>query len=651
MSPVSLAEAAQRHPLPEPWTPQAGRGWRRALSEEVEASLLELWGRATAAVGLQDDDAAASAPSLPGVALACVGSLARREAGPASDLDLVLLHDPRASHLDAAAVASLAEHLWYPLWDAGIQLDHSVRTIDECRTVASKDLAAALGLLDLRHLAGDESLTSACAPALLTDWRRATRHRLGELADESRRRAESAGDLAGLLEPDLKEAHGGLRDAVLVRALAASSLADRPHGAFDAAVDTLLGVRDALALTTGRATNRLVLASQDEVAVRLGLGSGPDDDERPGDRLLALVYEAAREVGAALDATMRSALRAARPARRPLTIVRFGRRSAPVLARLDDGVAVLDGEVVIAEGARPSQDAALPLRLALAAARSHQPIAAPTRAGLGRCPAPVAPWSSAPVGRADGAARPSAVGSGSLGGSGGEPGEAGTDASSALDLFIDLLSTGRALPRVWEDLDLAGLPSRWLPGWERIRNRPQHNPVHLWTVDRHAVRTAAVMADLLEDPEMPGRMRDARLVPPGRGSRDPERRVLLLAALLHDLGKVPGAPGTDHAVTGAALLGPVLDTLGVPEEERTGIEVLVRHHLLLSEAAGQAPGAFEAVRDVRAALGEGPVALWRLSALRLLTEADARAAGPRAWSGWRAELIDRSTSALAAALR
>ncbi|MDO4243146.1 MAG: hypothetical protein Q4C85_05195 [Actinomyces sp.] len=325
-SPLSPRGAADRHPRPRPWTPQSGRGWRQALSADLEASLRGLWARALSEVGLLDDGAPGPAV-VPGLALAAVGSLARREAGPASDLDLVLLHDRAdtpARRLDPATVAALAENLWYPLWDAGVVLDHSVRTIEEVRGVAGSDLPAAVGVLDLRHIAGDASLTGRCASVLLADWRRATRKRLPELAQDAADRALRAGDLATLLEPDLKEAHGGLRDAVIVRALAASGLADRPHGGFDRAVDSVLDVRDALALATGRPTNRLLAAAQDEVAVPLGVvddgGGGP---EEPRDALLRGLYVAGREIASALEGTMRSALRAARPARRPLTLVRF----------------------------------------------------------------------------------------------------------------------------------------------------------------------------------------------------------------------------------------------------------------------------------------------------------------------------------------
>ncbi len=142
-----------------------GRGRRAALAELVENALAATWAEALPGTGLQGRRG--EGPDADGVALAAVGSVARRDAGPASDLDLVLLHDGRRGE----RVTVLADRLWYPLWDAGLRLDHSVRTPAQCRDVAGGDLAAAVGLLDLRPLAGDAGLVVRTRAALLTDWR------------------------------------------------------------------------------------------------------------------------------------------------------------------------------------------------------------------------------------------------------------------------------------------------------------------------------------------------------------------------------------------------------------------------------------------------------------------------------------------------
>ena len=167
--------------------------------------------RAAAAIGLTDR-----------AALVAVGALGRRELAPYSDLDLVLLHDGRKD------VDRLAEELWYPLWNSGIGLDHSVRTPGQAVQVAATDLRAAFGLLEARHLAGDPELSEKVKSAVRQAWRAGIRGRFDEIADGAHDRWRKSGDVAHRVEPDLKSGHGGLRDVQLIDALAAAQLVDRP---------------------------------------------------------------------------------------------------------------------------------------------------------------------------------------------------------------------------------------------------------------------------------------------------------------------------------------------------------------------------------------------------------------------------------------
>ncbi|MHB1065301.1 MAG: [protein-PII] uridylyltransferase family protein, partial [Georgenia sp.] len=246
-----LGRARFALPAPGPGAPGAGHAYRRALADLTDAALVELWAHAGATTGLDLGR---------GVALTAVGSLGRRDGGPAADLDLLLVHD--GGTFDPHQLAALADALWYPVWDSRLELDHAVRSLGECRTIASADVPAAVGLLHVRAVAGDAGLAQAASQAVLADWRSASRRRLEDLLASITERAERAGELAYLIEPDLKEARGGLRDVVVVRALTATWLTDRPHGEFDRAAAHLLDVRDALARTAGRATNRLLLAKQ-----------------------------------------------------------------------------------------------------------------------------------------------------------------------------------------------------------------------------------------------------------------------------------------------------------------------------------------------------------------------------------------------------
>lgn len=412
-----------------------------------------------------------------GVSLVAVGGYGRGELSPRSDLDLLLLHDGG----DDKAVAALADRLWYPVWDLGLALDHSVRTPAEARKTAGEDLKVQLGLLDARHLAGDLGLTASLRTTVLADWRNQAPKRLPELRDLCAERAERQGELQFLLEPDLKEARGGLRDATALRAVAASWLADAPRGGLADARRRLLDVRDALHLATGRATDRLALQEQDQVAAELGL--------LDADALLRQVYEAARVISYAGDVTWREVGRVlrARSVRPRLRALLGGGKPVPERSPLAEGVVEQDGEVVLARTARPERDPVLPLRAAAAAAQAGLPLSRHAVRHLAATAGPLpAPWPA-----------------------------------EAREQLVTLLGSGRPTVQVWEALEAEGLVTRLLPDWERVRCRPQRNAVHVWTVDRHLIETAVRAAGFARRVHRPD--------------------LLLVAALLHDIGK--GWPG------------------------------------------------------------------------------------------------------------
>ncbi|MFI2074675.1 [protein-PII] uridylyltransferase [Streptomyces triculaminicus] len=520
-----------------------------------------------------------------GVALVAVGGYGRGELSPRSDLDVLLLHDGTAG---ATGIAAVADRVWYPVWDMGLALDHSVRTPAEARRTAAGDLKVHLGLLDARHLAGDPELTARLRTTAYEDWRAQAPARLPELRELCEERARRQGELRFLLEPDLKEARGGLRDATALRAVAASWLADAPREGLEAARTLLLDTRDALHLATGRATDRLALQEQDQVAAALGL---PD-----ADALLRGVYEAAHTVAYAGEVTWREVgrvlkSRSGRPRLRRILGGRGGRGGfvEPERVPLAEGVVEQDGEVVLARTARPDRDPVLPLRAAAAAAQAGLPL---SRHAVRRMtvagPLPV-PWPA-----------------------------------EAREQLVTLLGAGEPTVAVWEALEAEGIVSRLLPEWEHVRCRPQRNPVHRWTVDRHLVETAVQASALTRRVGRPD--------------------LLLVAALLHDMGK--GYPG-DHSEAGAALVPEIAARLGFDAEDTAVLTTLVRHHLLLAETATRRdlddPATVRTVTDAVSRTGT-------LELLHALTEADARATGPAAWSDWRATLVADLVRRAAAAL-
>lgn len=498
----------------------------------------------------------------PGIALVAVGGLGRREVAAGSDLDLLLVHAGRTD------VAAVADALWYPLWDSGIGIDHAVRTVPEAVAVARGDLKAALGLVDARHVAGDATLTAELVAATRSAWRSGAAARLPELHDAGLERARTWGEVAFLLEPDLKQARGGLRDVHALQALAVAQVADSPSAAVLAAHGLLLDVRGELHRLTSRvgrrAVDRLLLQEQDAVADALGVDGA--------DALMAAVSAAARTIAYASDTTWRRA-RPLRSRRRLL-----GRRQAAVRRPLADDVVEQDGEVVLAKGVRPEADPLLPLRVAAAAARAGLPIAPATLEVLETCPPLPSPWP-----------RP------------------------ALDSLVALLATGPSAVPVFEALDQAGLLVALLPEWEHVRSRPQRNAVHRFTVDRHLVEAAAAAAALTRRVARPD--------------------LLLLGALLHDIGK--GLPG-DHTDVGVELVAGIGPRLGLSAADTAVLVAMVRHHLLLPEVATRRDLADPATADaVARAVGSREV----LELLHALTEADAAATGPAAWSAWKAGLV------------
>jgi len=544
--------------------PGAGEARRAAMAALSRTWIREVWSAATFGA------------SSPGVALASVGSLARGDAGPLSDFDLVLLHDGRS--LSGKEVTALADRVWYPIWDCGAKLDHSVRTVGQCRTVAAADLSAAVALLDLELVAGDEQVVAAARSTVAHDWRANARRRLPQLVESLEERHHRHGDLAQTIEPDLKEARGGLRDMSVLRALTAAWLADRPHGQVDTAYRTLLDTRDALHVVTGRGRDRLGLEDHDAVAALLG---HPD-----ADAMVAVVGTAARTVSYAIDGTVRRAAQSQRA-----RTLRVGPRR-PVLKPLGFGLFEHDGEVVLGAHLDSSRDPLLVLRAAVAAARRGLPLAPATLANLAaHSPAIATPWS--PLARS---------------------------------LLVDLLAAGPGLIPVWEGLDLAGLVDDWFPEWAAVRSRPQRNAVHRHTVDRHLIETVVHATGLLRDVERPD--------------------LLLLAALMHDIGKIAGSH--DHSMVGAPLAATAVRRLGLDESDVEVVELLTREHLTLIDLATRRdPTDGQTISAVSLAVGGRRDVL---ELLRALTEADACAVGAAAWTNWRAKLLQQLTDGARAAL-
>ena len=512
-----------------------------AALRQAWLELHESWLSAKAAeIGITDGS---------GFAVVGVGGLGRRELLPYSDLDLVLLHDNKP----AAVLQGVADRLWYPLWDANVRVDHSVRTVPGALGVADSDMIAALGMLDARHIAGDAALSENLITGARLQWRKAIRSRMGELIDMTLTRWRRHLRVAQRAEPDLKSGHGGLRDVQLLDALGIAQLIDRhgmanpdaPGGSLDSAYLTLLDVRTELHRVSGRGRDTLLAQFADDISASLHFGDRFDLARRVSSAARTIAYHTETGLRTAENALPRRGIAALvrRPKRRPL----------------DEGVIETAGEIGLARDAHPDTDPGLLLRVAAASANTGVPIGAGTLSRLAACdPEMPTPWPR-----------------------------------ESLDDFLVLLSAGPTAVATIEALDRVGLWGRLLPEWDAVRDLPPRDVAHVWTVDRHLVETAVNAAPL--------------------ATRVARPDLLALGALLHDIGK---GRGGDHSVVGEEVARRICARIGVSPADTEVLATVVRHHLLLPVVATQNdlrdP---ETIRGVSKALGGDPLALDVLRAL------------------------------------
>ena len=410
---------------------------RRERSNESDRFLLSLFNDALGKTG----------KSAKGLAIAAVGGYGRGELSPGSDLDIVILHQGQFSQ---GALSDFVNELLYPLWD-NKSVDHSVRTRTETRDAAESDLKVALGLLDIRLVAGDADLVASVQSESLDSWRKQARSRLPELRKSLELRHERAGELAYLLEPDVKEARGGLRDINALRAISLSGATNVPLERISWAESKLNDVRETLHQTSGRNKDRLLFQEQDAVARELGYIDA--------DALMSDVAQAARSVDYLLEFTWHQLEQRAKDG--------FGRflrkpRTDVVAKNLN----VSQKEVVINPQTDLHSDPMLGLRAAATAAQLGLPISLESYSllstalneGKGLLPNP---WPR-----------------------------------EAREHLISLIGAGESMVPIFEALDQEEIIFHWIPEWRALRSLPQRNALHRHTVDRHMVETAVHAASL-----------------------------------------------------------------------------------------------------------------------------------------------------------
>jgi [protein-PII] uridylyltransferase len=382
------------------------------------------------------------------VAIAAVGSFGRGELAPGSDLDIVFVHSGKIAESTLIEKVNL---ILYPLWDSGLKIDHSVRTYSQTRDIIDSDLKVAMGLLDIRLICGNPDLILDIQNLALSQWRDQSKKYLQLLEISLNERHERSGELAYLLEPDLKESRGGLRDITALRAINISGAAQLPMERISRADSQLSTIREALHKVSGRDKDRLLFSEQDKVAAELGY--------KDADVMMSDVAQAARSVDYLMQlAQHRIHIKGRDGLGRIIKRVRS--------TVVGQGISVSNREVVIDSTYDLDADPVVGLRAAATAAQlgirlsfeSLQHYAGELKKGRG---ALSNPWPR-----------------------------------EAREHLISLIGAGPAMVEIFEALDQEEVIFQWIPEWSHVRSLPQRNALHRHTVDRHMVETAVAAAAL-----------------------------------------------------------------------------------------------------------------------------------------------------------
>ncbi|MBK8253397.1 MAG: [protein-PII] uridylyltransferase [Polyangiaceae bacterium] len=534
-----------------------------------------------------------------GVLFAAVGSYGRGALALKSDIDVRLI----ASRPERAT--AVADALLYPLWDMGISVGHQVAAIDELLETARTDLPTATSLLDLRPIAGSveafDEIRRRCSSGLFAHSE--TPRFAERLTAEVTHRHERFGGSVYLLEPDVKNGAGGLRDFdVVYWALKArfgfgdlrelvrrvGIVVQREAEQIEAATEAHWCVRNILHARAGRRADRLTFDEQEAVAALLGYGSGPESIER----MMSDYYRNARTISRALDMILS-------------LVTPVLHRKKPREEDLGRGVMLFDEHVAMRDKELLRSDPALALRLVAAAVDRGVPLLPHTRDAIaGACTESA--WCA----------------------------DLRADAEAAA-LFVSLVATPketklRAGSVVRELYDL-GLLLAMIPEFSPVVGRTHHDMYHVYTVDVHSVAAVARLGALTR-----GELAQEHPLACRLAVEVTRPAMLFFATLLHDVGKAIG--GTDHANRGADMAKPILERLRLAPEDVAEACHLIRKHLVMYHVATR--------RDVDDPLTveefsrEVSASRETLRDLYLLTVADLSTTSPTSMTSWKARMLD-----------
>jgi [protein-PII] uridylyltransferase len=529
-----------------------------------------------------------------------VGGYGRGEMAPHSDVDIAFLTPMKQT----AWCEQVIEAMLYFLWDLGLKVGQSSRSLNEMVRMAKSDLTIRTALLEGRYVWGDQELYDEGHRRFLDEVVKGTEDRfVTEKLAERNERHKRLGDSRYLVEPNVKEGKGGLRDLHTLywigkyihkvrdssELVEAGLLTAPEYRAFRKAENFFWAVRCHLHDITRRAEDRLTFDVQREVAARMNY------KDRPGksgvERFMQYFFLQAKVVGtltgvflAQLDdqfakrqrsgffAGFRSKLRMVRGY--PVSGGRVGIPSDDWFS--EDPVRLLEVFAVAdAEGLELHPDA---MRIAARDARLIDPAI-----------------------RKD---------------------------PRANTLFLELLTSRNDPETVLRWLNEVGIFGRFVPDFGRVNAQMQFDMYHHYTVDEHTIRAIGLLARIEK-----GEMKDEHPLAVRIIHEVQSRRALYVAVLMHDICK---GRGGDHSVLGAELALKLCPRLGLDDDETALVSWLVRYHLLLSDTAMKRDLAdWKTIGDFVAVVES----LDRLRQLTLLTIVDIRAVGPGVWNSWKRQLI------------
>ncbi|MFC1513145.1 [protein-PII] uridylyltransferase [Thermodesulfobacteriota bacterium] len=524
------------------------------------------------------------------IALVALGGYGRCEQFPFSDVDILLLHEPEVTE----QLSVITETIFYPLWDAGLEVGHGVRTIEACLADADQDFFFQVALLDGRFLCGEERLFQELENLYQQGFVEGQRRVFLENMISSRQqRQHRFGMNSYLLEPHIKESRGGLRDihAMLWTAKALfglSSLEDlqesgllttQEHLDFTDAWDHLVKIRNRLHYLSSRKNDQLYFEYQEEMATDLQFRN--TKDLLGVEQFMRDLYGHLQKVAIATDLFFEHVEESLTPA--------TSARSSQTMAQ-NRGIAIRNGHIHLElDGSEQLQKKPyLLMQLFAQAAKTGLPIHYRTKRLV-----------TANLHLIDDRARVSK--------------------RMAKHFLAALTEAAQPLPVLTTMLE-TGLLAAYIPELGKISSLAQHDVYHIYTVDRHLLQTVAETAILRE--------KDAPLF-----ATVATPNVLFLAALLHDIGK---GQGGNHAVLGAEQASVIGKRMGLTDHATASLGFLIEYHLFLTDTA------------LRRDLEDEPFIIRcagkiadqdRLKMLYLLSIADARATGPTAWNDWKAALL------------